>query len=1548
MNVDELQAKKLIACGAVHEAQLRQLWALPPSQPGLDLCGRLLERGWISPQLAQQIRQEVAYENHVQTRLDSDSSIQESVLASSRRSSSGSFLRSSTASFRVPPSAIGPYQIEREIARGGMGIVYLAHHPQFPNPLAVKVLTGQRDKDFERFEVEVMASKRLSHENIVKIHDAGREQGTPYMVMDYIEGQPLDEYLTEVDAIDIDLAVEWTIAIAEALSHAHENDILHRDLKPANVLLDNSDPPIPLLTDFGVAKLEDDDSKNLTNSGEMIGTPQYMPPEQAEGHRDLMGPASDVYSLGATLYEMLTGRPPFNAPTMLDLMVKISMAKPDAPSDIVHTIPKDLEAIIMKCLEKQISRRYENCRDLAEDLVRFQRGEEVEASYRSLGATVSHWLLMVVGVVVIAAAVLGAVIYFSPEEKALIEPSRLRLASEPSGLTFQIHGKDRNYTLTAPGTLEVPPGQYTIDLDDKRFQKDHPDWKEIQLSPGQEHDLILKPRWRFGSLACKARAHKTLKISGHHVDFPDIQLNNALLPLKDQKLVAGRWRFQTEVLGHFPQEFEVEINEGQTTIAHVAPASQILWTISINDDDDKGETLSKPLVQDLDGDGRVEIAVSSAKNIFVLSPSYEVISAFTIDGSQHILEAFDFNKDGIKDLVALNKKGELVICNLVTKKTREISGAKVTRAFYAEDLNGDDNPELIFPITPKQLAVMPSGKIKNLSTWSDHKVESGTPTFHDLDGDGFKEILVPDAEGWLYALNEELKEKWKTKLPGTLGFVAVEDFDPSDGQEILYVSKLDDEFLIHCLSRDRSKLWVHKIPHYPVTWLACGQFKKGGLNEYILGGPKKIACFSKQKQLWSFEIKTGAITAFECIDLNKDGVDEVLVGFSDGTAGCLSNGFDFKWKFKLEGQINGFGAADFDADGDAEIVISSANGQIMCVEGFKTTRLTTRPYPLKGQMPPQILGPWLTGPGATAFHAKTWDRFQVTTTKADGTKKPLKMRSPMAWDAARKDILVPNKHFIQQWNPAKRQFKTRIKKPFVAGLTVSKDQLIAGSLRGKIASFDLSRNDDLITPDWKYTVAGRVEAPALALDFDNDQNADHFLFVTTAGKLLLLTKSGEKVDLKALPGPSIYTPVILKQDGDQVEVLVSCRNGALLLFQASPTGLQKIRKMQLDFSIAAEPVVIRKDGVPQSIAVPIYGHALWFVDSALKKLIEIDHRQGCWPFGGVTVIDADGDGVDEFAASWLWVTKLGSRSTVVLYNQQGQRLTEVFADDKISFVTRNSKKELMAVGDSIVTWKTWKSLNPIKTKPDLDRAFRFLIHGAYDRALKETSRYKRKDKSRALIEALALWHMGSTDPLQKMRKTEPEFIKQTMKQWGSQIEGQNSELAQARLLEPVGLRIVTKDKEFVSLDHLKVKSNGKRGVNFTGKTIKQQGLSKLEVIKELCGTGKGDRRKLGLVFKRNGVLKIEFNIDKAGPYLLGLKHRSLPQYIIGSSVIAITLNNLPLYTLWEAPSDFANLDYVEIFQLGQLAPGKHVIEIKNLPGYATLYALEQAEILPKK
>lgn len=1547
MTVDELQAKKLIACGAVPEARLRELWALTPSQPGLDLCGRLLEIGWIAPQLAHQIRQEVAYELHVQTRLDSDSNIQESVLQSSRRGTSETF-RSSTGSLKTPPKTLGPYQIEKEIARGGMGIVYLGHHPSHPNPLAIKVLTGQKERDFERFKVEVMASKRLSHENIVKIHDAGLDNGKSYMVMDYIEGEPLDEYLVQVDAIDIDLAVDWTISIAEALSHAHENDILHRDLKPSNILLENSDPPKPLLTDFGVAKIEDDESQNLTNSGEMVGTPQYMPPEQAEGKRDEIGPTVDVYSLGATLYEMLTGRPPFNAPTMLDLMVKISMTKPDRPSSIIHTVPQDLEAIIMKCLEKQASNRYPSCRDLAEDLVRFQRGEEVLASYRSFGSSLSRWLMMLVGVVLVAAVIISAVIYFSPEEKPLIEPARLRLVSDPAGLTFKIHGVDRAYTLTAPGTLEVPPGTYSIDIDDKRFQKEKAEWKGLVLNSSQEHDFILKPIWRYGQLNCRARALKDIKISGHHLEFPDIQLQDAKLPLKDHKLVAGPWIFTTAALGHFPQEFKVDIQEGATAIAHVAPASEIIWTLAINGDNNKSEPLSEPLISDLDGDGRAEICVSTSKNIFVLSPSYEIISAFTVEGSQKILVAFDFDNDGVKDIIALNGKGEIVVCNLLNKKTREISGAKVTGAFFSEDLNGDGNPELIFPVGGTKLAVMPSGQIRNLSVWSDHKVASGTPSFKDLDEDGINEVIVPDAEGMLYALDEKMKEKWKTKLPGTFGFVAINDFDSSEGQEILYVSKLNDEFLINCLNKNREKLWVHKFPGFKVTWLASGQFIEGGMNEYILGGPQKVSCFSKQKLLWSFEVKTGAITAFNCHDLNNDGVDEVLLGFSDGLAGCLSNGMKFKWKFKLEGAVNGFSAADFDGDGDSEIVISSAKGQLMCVDGFETTRSETRLYPLKGLIPPRLLDTWLVGPAATAYQSKTWDRYQVTTTKPDGTKAGLRMRSPMIWDRKRKKILVPNKHFIQQWNPS-NQFKTRIKKPFVAGLTLSKDRLIAGSLRGEISSYDLSSKEEFIKADWNYLLAGRVEAPALQLDLNNDKDIDHYLFVSTAGKLLLLTKAGVKVDLKALPASSIYTPILIEQNArGEAKVLVTCRTGALSLFQVSAQGLTKIRSLQLDFSVALAPAVVRKDGIAQSVAIPVFGPELWFVDTSLKKILEIDARDGCWPFGGVTTIDADGDGIDEFAAGWLWSTKLGSRSTVVLYNQKGKRLTEVFADDKHSLLVKNSKNRLMTIGDSIITWKQWKKLRPLAQRRNVDQAFRYLIHGAFDKAVEETKAIKKPTKASKLLASLALWHLGLTDALQKLRETEPEFVEKSIRLWSKQLEGQNAKQARARLLDPVGMRFVPPKDPLEALEHLKIKFNGKFAVSFTDKKIKQQGFAKLEASKSRCHIGKGERQKLGLMFKKNGILKLEFPIEKAGRYRMALKHRSLPQYINGSSAISISIDGSFRYSHWEAPSDFGTLDYVEFFDLGNLKAGTHILEIKNLTGYATLYALEAIEISKKE
>jgi WD40 repeat protein len=280
-----------------------------------------------------------------------------------------------------PLSRIAHYELIEEIGRGGMGVVFKARDVRLGRVVALKMILGgalARPEDLQRFENESQAAAKLQHPNIVALWEVGAYENQPYFSMEYISGTSLSERVT-LGPLPGARAAIYLEATARALDYAHGRGIIHRDLKPGNILLDEHDQP--KVTDFGLAKLIAVDS-GQTRTGAVLGTPSYMSPEQAAGRRDL-GPAVDIYSLGAILYELLTGKPPFAGATPLATVNLVAEQEPLAPRLLNPAVDIDLETICLKCLEKDPHRRYASAGALADDLRRFLDGKPIAA--RRLG-----------------------------------------------------------------------------------------------------------------------------------------------------------------------------------------------------------------------------------------------------------------------------------------------------------------------------------------------------------------------------------------------------------------------------------------------------------------------------------------------------------------------------------------------------------------------------------------------------------------------------------------------------------------------------------------------------------------------------------------------------------------------------------------------------------------------------------------------------------------------------------------------------------------------------------------------------------------------------------------------------------------------------------------------------------------------------------------------------------------------------------------------------------------------------------------------------------
>jgi WD40 repeat protein len=282
----------------------------------------------------------------------------------------------------------GDYEIIREIARGGMGVVFEARQVSLNRKVALKmILAGQlaNDTDVKRFHSEAEAAANLDHPGIVPIFEVGQHEGQHYFSMGFVEGQSLAHRLVD-GPLPVREAAELTRIASEAIEYAHQRGVIHRDLKPANILIDQKGNP--RITDFGLAKRTQTDS-GLTGSGQIMGTPSYMPPEQAGGKRGEVGPAADVYALGATFYALLTGRPPFQAATAMDTVLQVISDEPVSPRRLNPAVELDVETICLKCLEKGPVKRYASAAALAEELARFLDGKPILA--RPVGHAERAW-----------------------------------------------------------------------------------------------------------------------------------------------------------------------------------------------------------------------------------------------------------------------------------------------------------------------------------------------------------------------------------------------------------------------------------------------------------------------------------------------------------------------------------------------------------------------------------------------------------------------------------------------------------------------------------------------------------------------------------------------------------------------------------------------------------------------------------------------------------------------------------------------------------------------------------------------------------------------------------------------------------------------------------------------------------------------------------------------------------------------------------------------------------------------------------------------------
>ncbi len=324
------------------------------------------------------------------------------------------------------PEYFGRYHLARLLGRGGMGTVWLAHDPLLSRNVALKIPHDSHHADDtwrDRFVRESRAAAQLSHANICPIHEVGEHNGRPYMTMAYVAGPTLKEWM-ERQSIEPRRAARLLAELARAVAYAHSRGVVHRDLKPSNVLVDEA-AETPILTDFGLAKCLAEADATMTQTGAILGTPTYMSPEQASGATAEIGPAADIYSLGVILYELLTGETPYRGSPRV-VIQRILQDDPPPPRRLNDAVPRDLETITLKCLEKQPQRRYASCEALIDDLQRYLDGRPIAARRVSRVERAVKWsrrrpalaaLAVVSAVAAIGLISLGSALWYKAEQR---------------------------------------------------------------------------------------------------------------------------------------------------------------------------------------------------------------------------------------------------------------------------------------------------------------------------------------------------------------------------------------------------------------------------------------------------------------------------------------------------------------------------------------------------------------------------------------------------------------------------------------------------------------------------------------------------------------------------------------------------------------------------------------------------------------------------------------------------------------------------------------------------------------------------------------------------------------------------------------------------------------------------------------------------------------------------------------------------------------------------------------------------------------------------
>jgi outer membrane protein assembly factor BamB/predicted Ser/Thr protein kinase len=771
----------------------------------------------------------------------------------------------------------GKYEIIGEIARGGVGVVYKARQKELDRVVALKVLQGgtaASPERVKRFMQEAQAAAKLQHPNIVPIHDFGTHGGEYFFTMDLIDGESLADLIAR-GPIQPKEALDIIRQVAEALQHAHENGIIHRDIKPGNILLDKSGNV--KVTDFGLAKEVDRDQMHLTVTGQVMGTPRYMSPEQASGNTAQADQRSDIFSLGATLYEMLTGKPTFESDNVIEILRKICTEEPVPPHKLNPKIHRDIETICLQALEKPPERRYQSAAEMTADIQRFFDGEPIEAKPIGIVERIARRLRKHGKVIAINAGLLTVAAYFI-FFYLTNRPGYLRLQIDPADADVALDGSLLE-TNQLDADIKLRPGAHRLHVELEPFYE--PQTFTWELKPGETRTLPVGLARRTGTLNITTdppdAAVTVVRPDGSKMPLrgPSIQLD---LPTGTYGILVYRENFLS-------RRVTTELASQQTNRQDFALSPITLWSQPTG-----GNVLSVPVVADCDGDGFPDLVAGDD------------------DGKVYCLSG----RSGVPLWVV------------------QTPGA-VQSPLAAGDLNGAGSTEILFGCSDGKLYCI-NGRT-GIQQWS-HATNGpilGPTLLHDVNSDGTLDAIFGSADGWVRAVSgNDGKELWKHQTKGKIESCLA--WIRQDAQPVLLAGSSDGRLCV--LNPGTGELLWEVNTGKPLLFpLRIEDIHRDGKLTALLPTPKSPADARTHTAVSLDERKvTGVSDTFpRWLDLDGDGQPEKIVVAEDSTTCFKADSTNVLWKSDFPAAAASF--ADMDGDGWLDFVFNNGSEELICLSG---------------------------------------------------------------------------------------------------------------------------------------------------------------------------------------------------------------------------------------------------------------------------------------------------------------------------------------------------------------------------------------------------------------------------------------------------------------------------------------------------------------------------------------------------------------------------------------------------------------------------------------